>query len=112
MSILRKIFGANHRNSEKSVANISDELLDKALTSGNQAFIINYLQNGGDINRKMKVVVNGMSEGIAYNEEVECYSLDRVSDENLRDFMRKNGAVTYQEDFDMICEMMIKILSK
>ncbi|MBQ9732476.1 MAG: hypothetical protein IJV97_05270 [Alphaproteobacteria bacterium] len=99
-------------NSRRKIATVSDDVLDNALTSGDLDFIVRYLQSGGNVNRLMKVMKPGMSEGIAYNYEVECFPLDRVTDETIRDFLIKNGAVTYNEYRNKIIENVTKALLK
>ena len=87
---------------------VGDDVPDNALTSGDLDFIVRYLQSGGNVNRLMKVMKPGMSEGIAYNYKVECLPLDRVADETIRDFLIKNGAVTYNEYRNKIIKMLQK----
>lgn len=112
MKLLNKIFGMKHSNFRKKIATVSDDVLDNALTSGDLDFIVRYLQSGGNINRLMKVMKPGMSEGIAYNYEIECFPLDRVTDETIRNFLIKRGAVTYEEHQNRIIEEISKKLLK
>ena len=96
----------------RKTTKISDEVLDKAITSGDVNFIAKYIQDGGNVNRLIKVVLPGMAEGIAYNKEIECFPLDRATDENMRAFLIKNGAQTYEEYQNDIIDKIFDALKR
>ena len=99
-------------SSRRKIANVSDEVLDNALTSGDLDFIVRYLYSGGKINRLMKVLKHDMNEGIGYSYEIECFPLDRVTNKTIRDFLIKRGAITYEEHQKQIIEEISKKLLK
>ncbi|MBE6445579.1 MAG: hypothetical protein E7019_06005 [Alphaproteobacteria bacterium] len=99
--ILKKFFGAKHSTTEKSVdvLHMSDSELENQFANNNVDFIIKYIKNGGDINRLIKVYRKGEYINSHEYETIEVYvfPLDLITNAEIRNFLRRHGAISYAE---------------
>ncbi len=98
--IFKKFFGAKHSTTEKSdVLHMSDSELENQFANNNIDFILEYIKNGGDINRLIKVYRKGEYINSHEYETIEVYvfPLDLITNAEIRNFLRRHGAISCKE---------------
>ena len=93
-------FGAKQSIAEKLVrpSEISDVELEEKLKKGDIDFLIAYLKDGGDINRYLLVEVRRYVDQIDMETRKEIrLPIDLVKRQDIRDLMRRHGAISYTE---------------
>lgn len=101
--VFEKIFGVKKSNTGVRPSLISDIDFEKKLRKNDIDFLIAYLKDGGNINRLMTVE----EEYFVNTHEKETRNvtrlpLDLVERKDIRDFMRRHGAISYTECPDEI----------